>query len=424
MVVSAALVAQEPGEALKILKAQRASNEPADRAGKLVALDVCALCGEGELGIELLREICPKGSDIPMPIAKVVATALLNAKNIEGAVKLLEEIEESQSDTSPPDTALYAAVISAAVVQALESPDDKVWRNALELFMTCPEGLRSLEMLIHERELRRRLPDCVKEKKVVAWTEYHISVRTTDIKHAGTDATVFVTLYNAEGKSTGKLILDGSETNDDPFERNKVDDFTVGGPWIGDIVKATIGHDDTGLGPDWHCERFSVEAPEQEKVFNFTVNRWFSSRRDDNLCERTVPAQFSGVTRFDFMFPDGVQIVGHSHSDSSEDEAPTRNPSKLVAPGVAAAGGGQLTPGQLAGALGVGEAGAASTAGRGPRNVSKLSVRTASKSSVSTLREETKTEDSSRGSDGDTAEDEHSPSPRLPALKQNRMTTY
>lgn len=57
-------------------------------------------------------------------------------------------------------------------------------------------------------------------------TTYNLSVYTSDVKGAGTDAHVFVKLYGANGDS-GDVPLLKSSTNRDKFERNRVDKFEV-----------------------------------------------------------------------------------------------------------------------------------------------------------------------------------------------------
>ena len=71
-------------------------------------------------------------------------------------------------------------------------------------------------------------------------------MKTSDVRGAGTDANVFVTLFGANGDS-GELHLKESETNKDPFENNNVDTFTFNNMLsLGDLVKVRVWHDNKG----------------------------------------------------------------------------------------------------------------------------------------------------------------------------------
>lgn len=64
--------------------------------------------------------------------------------------------------------------------------------------------------------------------------DYKISVYTSDIRGAGTDANVFIELHGSEG-SVGKNTL---ETHGNNFERGKCDVFVVkvGCPQLGALI--------------------------------------------------------------------------------------------------------------------------------------------------------------------------------------------
>lgn len=58
-------------------------------------------------------------------------------------------------------------------------------------------------------------------KQLFTVHDYKVHVHTGDIRKAGTDANVFITLYGENGDS-GERQLMKSETNRDKFERGKV----------------------------------------------------------------------------------------------------------------------------------------------------------------------------------------------------------
>lgn len=85
--------------------------------------------------------------------------------------------------------------------------------------------------------------------------EYDIIVITGDIRGAGTDSQVYITLFGSDGKRTEKFHLKNSSTNKNPFERNQTDKFRLKGDYVGDLVKLRIEHDNTGRGPGWFLDR-------------------------------------------------------------------------------------------------------------------------------------------------------------------------
>ena len=76
-----------------------------------------------------------------------------------------------------------------------------------------------------------------------------MSVKTSDVSGAGTDANVFVLIFGAMGDS-GEIQLKDSETNKSPFERNQVDVFTLKNTLsLGELSKVRVWHDNKGLLP-------------------------------------------------------------------------------------------------------------------------------------------------------------------------------
>jgi hypothetical protein len=97
---------------------------------------------------------------------------------------------------------------------------------------------------------------------------YQISVRTSDVRFAGTDANVACRLFGTRDDgteaSTGEKRLENSKNN---FERNKEDVFTVKDMDVGELTKLFIGHDGSGMGSDWHLGYVEVGcAPHNPKV--------------------------------------------------------------------------------------------------------------------------------------------------------------
>lgn len=78
-----------------------------------------------------------------------------------------------------------------------------------------------------------------------------VTVLTSDIRFAGTDADVFAEFEGATGKF-GPEALESSCNN---FERSKRDDFVLRAVDIGSIFKVRIWHANNALaGSDWHLQ--------------------------------------------------------------------------------------------------------------------------------------------------------------------------
>jgi len=77
-------------------------------------------------------------------------------------------------------------------------------------------------------------------------TTYKISVKTSDVSGAGTDANVFVVLFGEYGDS-GEIRLKDSETNKSPFETGQTDVFSVPNQLdLGRLVKLRVWHNNKG----------------------------------------------------------------------------------------------------------------------------------------------------------------------------------
>jgi hypothetical protein len=85
-------------------------------------------------------------------------------------------------------------------------------------------------------------------------TTYEIVVTTGNVRGAGTDSQVYLTLFGKNGKQTQKLHLKDSN-NKNPFEKGEIDKFSVKGDYVGELTKLRIEHDNSGLGPGWFLDR-------------------------------------------------------------------------------------------------------------------------------------------------------------------------
>ena len=90
---------------------------------------------------------------------------------------------------------------------------------------------------------------------------YHIHVTTGDVRNASTNARVYVILHGGEDgeNNSGKLWLQNEKK--DNFERGRTDIFTVETTeMLSPLHHLTIGHDNSGLGAGWYCEKVNCQV--------------------------------------------------------------------------------------------------------------------------------------------------------------------
>ena len=107
---------------------------------------------------------------------------------------------------------------------------------------------------------------------------YSVTVQTSDVTFAGTDANVSITLIGEKDgkqtKSAPNVKLNNSKNN---FERGALEIFDVGPyPDLGKLTAIEIGHDGTGMGSGWHCAYVEVVAVTRpDERFFFPIDAWF-----------------------------------------------------------------------------------------------------------------------------------------------------
>lgn len=68
-------------------------------------------------------------------------------------------------------------------------------------------------------------------------------MQTSDIKAAGTDASVFLELRGELHSSSPVLLTNPDGSGDAAFERGHSDAFTLRLPRLGNLTEAVVGHD-------------------------------------------------------------------------------------------------------------------------------------------------------------------------------------
>ncbi|XP_023264384.1 lipoxygenase homology domain-containing protein 1 [Seriola lalandi dorsalis] len=115
---------------------------------------------------------------------------------------------------------------------------------------------------------------------------YEVVTVTGDVKGAGTDANVFVTLFGEFGITPKVHLASKSRT---AFEKNKTDVFRIKTHNVGPLKKLRIEHDNTGMNASWFLDRVVVTDMNRPHLrFYFACNNWLSREEADNLFVRDL----------------------------------------------------------------------------------------------------------------------------------------
>ncbi|CAJ1070168.1 lipoxygenase homology domain-containing protein 1-like [Xyrichtys novacula] len=115
---------------------------------------------------------------------------------------------------------------------------------------------------------------------------YEVVAVTGDVKGAGTDANIFVTLFGEFGITPKVHLASKSRT---AFEKNKTDVFRIKTHNVGPLKKLRIEHDNTGMSASWFLDRVVVTDMNRPHLrFYFPCNNWLSREEADNLFVRDL----------------------------------------------------------------------------------------------------------------------------------------
>uniref|UniRef100_G1RKM4 Lipoxygenase homology domain-containing protein 1 n=1 Tax=Nomascus leucogenys TaxID=61853 RepID=G1RKM4_NOMLE len=125
----------------------------------------------------------------------------------------------------------------------------------------------------------------IDEEEMMEWTSYTVTVKTSDILGAGTDASVFIIIFGENGDS-GTLALKQS-ANWNKFERNNTDTFNFPDMLsLGHLCKLRVWHDNKGIFPGWHLSYVDVKDNSRDETFRFQCDCWLSKSEGDGQTVR------------------------------------------------------------------------------------------------------------------------------------------
>uniref|UniRef100_A0A8C3USI3 Lipoxygenase homology domains 1 n=1 Tax=Catharus ustulatus TaxID=91951 RepID=A0A8C3USI3_CATUS len=140
-----------------------------------------------------------------------------------------------------------------------------------------------------ERELYEMVSLRQKRLKKNPWSLW---IWTSDIKNAGTDATIFFQIYGDKGKSD-EMKLDN---NSDNFETGQTDKFMIELPDLGTFYKLRIWHEKRNPFAGWHLNKVTLLKTLTKEKYSFNCGRWLDINEEDNEIVRELPAEGSLVT--------------------------------------------------------------------------------------------------------------------------------
>lgn len=115
--------------------------------------------------------------------------------------------------------------------------------------------------------------------------KYEIIIITGDVKEAGTDANVFITIYGVNGDS-GKRPLKQKFRN--LFEKGRTDRFLLEMLDLGELLRIQVEHDNSGPSPSWFLECVEVTNTANWVTTIFICGKWLDKNKADGQIHRVL----------------------------------------------------------------------------------------------------------------------------------------
>ncbi|CDW58349.1 Doublecortin family protein [Trichuris trichiura] len=140
-----------------------------------------------------------------------------------------------------------------------------------------------------------RLKSCMKSAKNCL---YEVIVYTGNRWAADTDADIYIIFFGSKGHS--EIIYLRQNPNDLKFQQNQADFFEVWSPYLGELRKLVIGHNEQGYGAGIFIERVMVSEPTiDDAYYAFPCSKWLDQGQVDGSCERPLKcAGYSNMNAF------------------------------------------------------------------------------------------------------------------------------
>jgi len=123
------------------------------------------------------------------------------------------------------------------------------------------------------------------ETAALAEVTYELSVMTSNVTGAGTDANVYVIIYGQVTRDSGERHLKASpagvKSHSKIFKSNQLDVFHVVCLDLGALSKIKVWHDNKGIGAAWHLDSITVKNLSNNVIDIFPAKRWLSKSDGD-----------------------------------------------------------------------------------------------------------------------------------------------
>ena len=127
-----------------------------------------------------------------------------------------------------------------------------------------------------------------KRKKISASEGWICQIFTSDVRGAGTNANVFIQVYDFNGIRSEEISLDNKTDN---FEQGQTDRFTLNIPQEMEILyKIRIWHDGSRPLAGWHLDKIFITNPVSGERYDFACNNWLDTKEGDGALIRELAA--------------------------------------------------------------------------------------------------------------------------------------
>ena len=106
---------------------------------------------------------------------------------------------------------------------------------------------------------------------------WEVTITTSDVEHASNDLSyVYLTMYGADGASSGEMELDNLDKDD--FEQGQTDVFHLVTEDIGDLDHIVI-QTKYGVSDMWRIDSVAVKNLNTSQDFVFNLDWWLNTNR-------------------------------------------------------------------------------------------------------------------------------------------------
>ncbi|XP_043921829.1 oxygen-regulated protein 1 [Protopterus annectens] len=131
-------------------------------------------------------------------------------------------------------------------------------------------------------------------------TVYEVIVVTGDLWNAGTEATIYISIYGEKGDTGSRMLF--RSRNSKKFLKGQTDLFFLEAVYLGYLYKVVVGHDGLGAGNGWYLDKIVIKDPTNEMEYTFFCHRWLDQGQEDKKIVRELYLADS------FPFPESQEL--------------------------------------------------------------------------------------------------------------------